>query len=86
MDTVVKSVINGVDGLFREPKGCGEQTMILTAPIVYGMFYLRQTGQVTEKAEEKGTKWIEKGKLFIHSQCVCHSVLTNVPLLLMSPT
>jgi len=61
METVVKAVINGVESFFTQPSGCGEQTIKYTAPIVYGMFYLKQTGQVTKEAEVKGTSHIEYG-------------------------
>lgn len=71
MEALMDAVINGVDNLFHEPAGCGEQTMIRTAPVVYGMSYLRQTGKVTQHNEVQGTAWIKQGmimyivKLFI---------------------
>ncbi|XP_052777882.1 complement C3-like [Mya arenaria] len=61
MDAVVAALLDGVDTIFKEPSGCGEQNMIKTAPIVYGMNYLKQTGQETAKNEETGTNWIKKG-------------------------
>ncbi|XP_052774665.1 complement C5-like [Mya arenaria] len=61
MDAVVATLLDGVDKMFTEPKYCGEQTMIMTAPIVYGMHYLKQTGQETAENEQQGTAWIKIG-------------------------
>jgi len=67
MDNIVSAVITGVDSMFHQPHGCGEQTMIYTAPIVYGMYYIKQTGQETAENEQKGTKFLQFGKHSIAS-------------------
>ncbi|WAR21470.1 CO3-like protein [Mya arenaria] len=61
MDNIVDTVINGIDKLFNQPHGCGEQTMMYTAPIVYGLDYLAQTGQTTQKHEVQGIEWMRYG-------------------------
>jgi len=77
MGTVIKAVVNGVDQLFTEPKHCGEQTMIYTAPIVYGMDFLRQTGLVTKDNEVKGTAWITQGSYITANLIQLHLLLWN---------
>jgi len=64
MDNVVSAVISGVDKMFHMPNHCGEQTMIYLAPIVYGMYYLQQTGQETAETEKTGTDYIRHGLIF----------------------
>jgi len=62
MDNIVSALITGVDSMFQQPHGCGEQTMVYTAPIVYGMYYIKQTGQETAENEKKGTDFLRFGK------------------------
>ncbi|XP_052235638.1 complement C3-like [Dreissena polymorpha] len=47
--------------MFHEPIGCGEQNMIRTAPIVYGMYFLKQTGTMEAKHEDSGTTKMRNG-------------------------
>jgi len=61
MDNIVSTVITGVDNIFTEPTGCCEQTMSKLSPMVYGLYYLKQTVQETAENEEKGTKHITDG-------------------------
>ncbi|KAH3800027.1 hypothetical protein DPMN_153652 [Dreissena polymorpha] len=61
MGDPVSCVLEGVDKMFYEPHGCGEQNMIHTAPIVYGMYFLKQTGQMEEKHEDFGTRFMRNG-------------------------
>ncbi|XP_052774668.1 complement C3-like isoform X2 [Mya arenaria] len=56
-------LLHDVAKLFNEPSGSGEQTMMRTAPIVYGMNYLRKTGLETAENEVQGTRWIRQGIL-----------------------
>lgn len=63
MDSTVKSVIGGVDKFLEKvPHGCGEQTMILLAPIVYAMRYLQRTNQLTPDFERRGIGLMRLGK------------------------
>lgn len=61
MTNVVKTLIEGVDSLFQQPAGCGEQTMIRLAPTVYAMMYIKETRQITEDIEIRGNQWIRDG-------------------------
>ncbi|XP_060557864.1 venom factor-like [Ruditapes philippinarum] len=61
MDNIVTTIIEGVDTLFKEPKGCGEQKMVALAPTVYAMNYLKRTKQMTDVLLETGINWIRKG-------------------------
>ncbi|XP_053393834.1 venom factor-like [Mercenaria mercenaria] len=61
MDNVVNTIIEGVESLFQQPAGCGEQTMIRLAPTVSAMYYLKETDQVTAEIEVKGNQYIRDG-------------------------
>jgi len=61
MDNIVSTVITGVDNIFTEPTGCCEQTMSKLSPMVYGLYYLKQTHQKTAENKEKGTRYIRNG-------------------------
>jgi len=66
MDNIVSAVITGVDSIFTEPTGCCEQTMSKLSPMVYGLYYLKQTAnQETAESEVKGTKHIRDGNYII---------------------
>lgn len=60
----VQAVVDGLEGLLRQPTGCGEQTMIRMAPTVYAMQYLTHTNPNRQGVENKGYKFIEDGKIF----------------------
>ena len=53
--------LTGLDQLVRLPMGCGEQNMILFAPNIYVMHYLKSTGQVTKEIEEKALGYMKTG-------------------------
>nr|ANI85912.1 complement component C3 [Sinonovacula constricta] len=61
MEDVVSVLVNGVENLFVEPMGCGEQTVLRLAPNVYAMEYLKNVGKVTNEIETKGHHFIQKG-------------------------
>nr|ATP14108.1 complement C3-2 isoform [Sinonovacula constricta] len=61
MQEVVSILVNGVEKLFIQPMGCGEQTVIRLAPNVYAMEYLKNTGQVTSDIETRGHQFIQSG-------------------------
>ncbi|KAH3826701.1 complement C3-like [Dreissena polymorpha] len=61
MVDAVDCVLEGVDKMFTEPQGCGEQTMVYTAPIVYGMHFLKQTGTMEAKHEDSGIRYMRNG-------------------------
>ncbi|XP_064617744.1 LOW QUALITY PROTEIN: complement C3-like [Liolophura sinensis] len=57
----VQAVVDGLEGMLRQPTGCGEQTMIRMAPTVYAMTYLTHTNPNRQGVENKGYKFIEDG-------------------------
>lgn len=62
MDATVPVVLEGANVLLdKVPHGCGEQTMILLAPVVYTMRYLQRTGQLTETLEDRGRSRLRLG-------------------------
>lgn len=62
MASAVSTAISGLqDRFFHMPWGCAEQNMYSTAPIVYALYYLKQTGHVNADAEKNGPLLIKKG-------------------------
>ncbi|XP_062614828.1 complement C3-like [Saccostrea cucullata] len=62
MDSVVLTAIDDVDQLLnRIPHGCGEQTMITLAPIVYALKYLHGTNQIQDHHKVRGQRVISRG-------------------------
>jgi hypothetical protein len=62
MDSVVVTVIDDVDQMLnRIPHGCGEQTMITLAPIVYALKYLYGTNQIQDHHKLRGQRLISRG-------------------------
>ncbi|XP_056139910.1 alpha-2-macroglobulin-P isoform X2 [Lampris incognitus] len=50
-----------LDKLLAMPYGCGEQNMVLFAPNIYILNYLRSTGQLTKEIQDKATHFLESG-------------------------
>jgi hypothetical protein len=71
MDAAVQTILGGVDTLLENvPHGCGEQTMIIMAPIVYAMRYLQRTNGLTPQAENRAKFFMKVGKiLFLLIYC-----------------
>lgn len=64
---VVNTTIEGgLEKFFRQPTGCGEQTMIYLAPNVYVLEYLMNTKQLSGANEENGYRFIQSGMLKTH--------------------
>lgn len=62
MDAAVQTILGGVDTLLDNvPHGCGEQTMIIMAPIVYAMRYLQRTNGLTPQAENRAKFFMKVG-------------------------
>lgn len=62
MDSVVLTVIDDVDQMLnRIPHGCGEQTMIILAPIVYALKYLHGTNQIQDVHKQRGQRLLSRG-------------------------
>ena len=59
---VVNTTIEGgLEKFFRQPTGCGEQTMIHLAPNVYVLEYLMNTNQLSGANKENAFRFIQSG-------------------------
>lgn len=54
--------MQNLDRLLAMPYGCGEQNMVLFAPNIFILNYLKSTGQLTQNILEKATHFLESGK------------------------
>jgi alpha-2-macroglobulin-like protein len=54
-------LIEGLDGIFRMPSGCFEQTSSTTYPNVLALDYLRRTGQARPEIEAKARHYVHLG-------------------------
>ncbi|KAL4220109.1 hypothetical protein ACF0H5_020520 [Mactra antiquata] len=62
IENVIQTLLqDGVEYLLRKPAHCGEQTMIILAPTVFAMNYLKQTRTMTAESEKKGNEYIRYG-------------------------
>ena len=73
---MASAVIDGLDdGSFEAgkflnvPRGCGEQTLIYTAPNVYIYKYLKEIGQDTPDIEKKAIANMEAGEILKDGNC-----------------
>ncbi|XP_029699093.1 alpha-2-macroglobulin-like protein 1 [Takifugu rubripes] len=53
--------MKNLDKLLAMPYGCGEQNMVLFAPNIFILNYLKSTGQLTPDIQEKATRFLESG-------------------------
>ncbi|XP_037124450.1 alpha-2-macroglobulin-like protein 1 isoform X2 [Syngnathus acus] len=53
--------IKNLDQLLAMPYGCGEQNMLLFAPNIYILNYLKSTGQLTTEIQDKATHFLKSG-------------------------
>ncbi|XP_054650365.1 alpha-2-macroglobulin isoform X2 [Dunckerocampus dactyliophorus] len=53
--------IKNLDQLLAMPYGCGEQNMLLFAPNIFILNYLKSTGQLTAEIQDKATRFLESG-------------------------
>ncbi|KAJ7419867.1 alpha-2-macroglobulin-like protein 1 [Willisornis vidua] len=56
------TALQNLDHLVQMPHGCGEQNMVLFAPIVYVLQYLEKTRQLTPEIRERAARFLRKGK------------------------
>lgn len=54
--------MKNLDRLLAMPYGCGEQNMVLFAPNIFILNYLKSTGQLTPDIQEKATRFLESGE------------------------
>uniref|UniRef100_A0A671UQ94 Alpha-2-macroglobulin-like n=1 Tax=Sparus aurata TaxID=8175 RepID=A0A671UQ94_SPAAU len=50
-----------LDKLLAMPYGCGEQNMVLFAPNIFILNYLKSTGQLTKEIQDRATRFLESG-------------------------
>ncbi|KFW85612.1 Alpha-2-macroglobulin-like 1, partial [Phalacrocorax carbo] len=55
------TALQNLDHLVQMPHGCGEQNMVLFAPIVYVLQYLEKTRQLTPEIKERATGVLRNG-------------------------
>ncbi|NWR72930.1 A2ML1 protein, partial [Centropus unirufus] len=55
------TALHNLDRLVQVPHGCGEQNMVLFAPIVYVLQYLEKTRQLTPEIKERATGFLRNG-------------------------
>ncbi|XP_042342251.1 alpha-2-macroglobulin-like protein 1 isoform X2 [Plectropomus leopardus] len=53
--------MKNLDKLLAMPYGCGEQNMVLFAPNIFILNYLKSTGQLTEDIQDRATRFLESG-------------------------
>ncbi|KAL6104971.1 a2ml1 [Pungitius sinensis] len=53
--------LKNLDQLLAMPYGCGEQNMLLFAPNVFILDYLRSTNQLTQEVQSRATRFLEAG-------------------------
>jgi len=58
---IVGDVMNGIEGIIREPYGCFEQVSSSTYPNILVLKYLKETGKNNLDIEQKALKFIKKG-------------------------
>ncbi|XP_050567531.1 alpha-2-macroglobulin-like protein 1 [Cygnus atratus] len=54
-------VLQNLDHLVQLPHGCGEQNMVLFAPVIYVLQYLEKTRQLTPEIKEKAAGLLHNG-------------------------
>lgn len=54
--------MKNLDKLLAMPYGCGEQNMVLFAPNIFILNYLKSTGQLTKEIQDRATAFLESGK------------------------
>jgi hypothetical protein len=55
------TTLNDVDGLIRQPKGCGEQTMLFMAPTLFTLKYLNSADKLNGDLKHRGLKYLKEG-------------------------
>uniref|UniRef100_A0A3B3QBX0 Alpha-macroglobulin receptor-binding domain-containing protein n=1 Tax=Paramormyrops kingsleyae TaxID=1676925 RepID=A0A3B3QBX0_9TELE len=58
---ILGHALQNVENLLRMPYGCGEQNMVLLAPNIYLLHYLKATNQLTPATHEKATGFLKSG-------------------------
>ncbi|XP_007935351.1 alpha-2-macroglobulin-like protein 1 [Orycteropus afer afer] len=58
---IMGTALQNLDNLVQMPSGCGEQNMVMFAPIIYVLQYLEKAGLLTEEIRSRAVGFLEKG-------------------------
>ncbi|XP_006119999.2 alpha-2-macroglobulin-like protein 1 [Pelodiscus sinensis] len=58
---IMGTALQNLDQLVQMPSGCGEQNMVLFAPIIYVLQYLEQTGQLSKELKARAVGFLQTG-------------------------
>ncbi|XP_067308330.1 alpha-2-macroglobulin-like protein 1 isoform X1 [Pseudorasbora parva] len=58
---IMGRALKNLDGLIKMPYGCGEQNMVILAPNIYILLYLKVTGQLTAAIRETALGYLQSG-------------------------
>ncbi|CAN7984278.1 unnamed protein product, partial [Ixodes hexagonus] len=61
MEPAAESAIDNVESLISLPRGCGEQNMMLMAPTLYALEYLKLKNSMNTAVMEKAYRYIQRG-------------------------
>lgn len=57
------TALQNLDNLVQMPRGCGEQNMVLFAPIIYVLQYLERARLLTEEIKSQAVGFLKIGEL-----------------------
>lgn len=60
---IMGTALQNLNQLVQMPSGCGEQNMVLFAPIIYVLQYLERTNQLSEELKTKAVGYLQSGVL-----------------------
>ncbi|XP_036313262.1 alpha-2-macroglobulin-like protein 1 isoform X3 [Pipistrellus kuhlii] len=58
---IMGTALQNLDNLVQMPSGCGEQNMVLFAPIIYVLQYLEKSGLLTKEIRSRAVGFLEIG-------------------------
>ncbi|XP_007469423.1 PREDICTED: LOW QUALITY PROTEIN: alpha-2-macroglobulin-like protein 1 [Lipotes vexillifer] len=58
---IMGTALKNLDSLVQMPMGCGEQNMLLFAPIIYVLQYLQKTGMLSEEIKSRAVDFLRLG-------------------------
>lgn len=71
--------LKNLDKLLQMPSGCGEQNMIILAPNIYILLYLKVTGQLTAAIRETAIGYLQSGMNDqIHCTCIGYLISSEL--------
>ncbi|XP_071986598.1 alpha-2-macroglobulin-like protein 1 [Engystomops pustulosus] len=58
---ILGTALQNLDKLIRMPSGCGEQNMVIMAPIIYVLGYLKATQQLSAQQKQRAIGFLQSG-------------------------